>query len=512
MDERAHADWHGTTIFTIGHSTRPIEEFLGLLRAAHVDALADVRTIPRSRRHPQFNSDALADALAAAGIRYRHVAKLGGLRHARPDSANTGWRNASFRGYADYMQTDAFEAGLDELRDLAASGTTAIMCAEAVPWRCHRSLVADVLIARGAAVLDIVGAGRPATHRMTPFARVDGARVTYPGEPGAAAEKPRPRRTGTRLAVEPPFHFEAAVRVLQRRPTNRVDVWRDGRYRRVHVTRDGLVLVEVRNDGTIDAPDVRLGVLAGSPSPATKRALAATTRKMLALEVDPEPLTAAALGVPALRATARALRGFRPPRFASLFDTFVGVVPFQQLSLDAGTAILGRLVERLAQSIEHEGERYFAMPTAAEVAAAPLPALLECGLSRTKADALQRLATLVEAGTLDERGLAKLDTPDALEALRGLPGIGPWSAALVLLRGFGRVDVFPPGDSGAARSLGALLELGDPAELDALVESFGAYRGFLYLCGLGAALVAKGLIGAAPPAPRSARVSPSRAD
>jgi uncharacterized protein (DUF488 family) len=171
-------------IFTIGHSTRPIEEFLELLRSNAVERLIDIRTVPRSRRNPQFNRDALPDSLVRAGIRYLHMPELGGLRHPRADSANGAWRNDSFRGYADYMQTPEFAAAIEKLIQLASDQQTAIMCAEAVPWRCHRSLVADALTARGVAVEDIVGSGRRPPHKMTPFARVEGTRVWYPGLTG----------------------------------------------------------------------------------------------------------------------------------------------------------------------------------------------------------------------------------------------------------------------------------------------------------------------------------------
>ncbi|HEY0839902.1 MAG TPA: DUF488 domain-containing protein, partial [Vulgatibacter sp.] len=139
--------WRDLRLFTVGHSTRAVEELDGILRGFGVEILADVRTIPRSRHNPQFDSDDLEASLAATGIRYVHLAKLGGLRHARAHSVNDAWRNASFRGFADYMQTDGFEEGLEELRALAVEGTTAIMCAEAVPWRCHRSLIADAVTA-----------------------------------------------------------------------------------------------------------------------------------------------------------------------------------------------------------------------------------------------------------------------------------------------------------------------------------------------------------------------------
>ena len=167
-------------ILTIGHSTRPIDVFVGLLAANGVAHLVDVRTIPKSRHNPQFNSDALAGSLRDAGIAYTHVPGLGGLRRASPDSPNAAWRNPSFRGYADYMQTPAFAEHLAEVIELAKSERIALMCAEAVPWRCHRSLVADALLARGIPVEEIVSKTRRTPHKLTPFARVDGVSVTYP--------------------------------------------------------------------------------------------------------------------------------------------------------------------------------------------------------------------------------------------------------------------------------------------------------------------------------------------
>ncbi len=168
------------TIFTIGHSTRTLEEFIRLLRAHAVTHVVDVRTIPRSRHNPQFNHDTLPAALKAAGVAYTHMTELGGLRHARPDSPNTGWRNASFRGYADYMQTPEFGKALDELIQLAKQDRIAVMCAEAVPWRCHRSLIADALLVRGIQTEDILSATQRRAHTLTPFARVDGERILYP--------------------------------------------------------------------------------------------------------------------------------------------------------------------------------------------------------------------------------------------------------------------------------------------------------------------------------------------
>src|SRR5579863_10363592 len=168
------------TVFTIGHSTRTWEEFLELLRAHGIERVVDVRSIPKSRHNPQFNRETLSRKLRGARIGYVHLRKLGGLRHARRDSPNMGWRNASFRGFADYMQTSDFETGLQRLMKLAKQKRSAIMCAEAVPWRCHRSLIADALTVRGIQVDDIMSVKRSQVHSLIPFARVRGHRITYP--------------------------------------------------------------------------------------------------------------------------------------------------------------------------------------------------------------------------------------------------------------------------------------------------------------------------------------------
>ena len=168
------------TVLTIGHSTRTWKDFLDLLRAHRVKRVIDVRSIPRSGRNPQFNRETLATKLRAARIGYVHLRKLGGLRQARRDSQNMGWRNASFRGFADYMQTSEFDAGLLRLIKLARQKRSAIMCAEAVPWRCHRSLIADALIIGGVRVEHIMSEKRSRAHSLTPFARVRHDRVTYP--------------------------------------------------------------------------------------------------------------------------------------------------------------------------------------------------------------------------------------------------------------------------------------------------------------------------------------------
>jgi uncharacterized protein (DUF488 family) len=168
-------------IFTIGHSTRTWKAFLELLRGHGIKRVVDVRSIPRSRHNPQFNRETLSMKLRSARIGYVHLRKLGGLRHARRDSPNMGWRNTSFRGFADYMQTPEFEAGLGRLIKLAKQKKTALMCAEAVPWRCHRSLIADALIVRGIRVADIISGKRSQIHLLTSFGSVKGECITYPG-------------------------------------------------------------------------------------------------------------------------------------------------------------------------------------------------------------------------------------------------------------------------------------------------------------------------------------------
>ena len=170
-------------IWTIGHSTRTIDEFISLLKANEIKVLADVRSWPGSKRYPHFDKDALTESLTAHGIRYEHFPELGGKRKPNPDSHNTAWRNASFRGYADYMQTPEFARAVDELVGLAKEKRVAIMCAEAVPWRCHRSLIGDALLARNIDVEDIMSENSVKPHRLTPWAKVDGAGVSYPGPP-----------------------------------------------------------------------------------------------------------------------------------------------------------------------------------------------------------------------------------------------------------------------------------------------------------------------------------------
>jgi DNA-3-methyladenine glycosylase II len=306
------------------------------------------------------------------------------------------------------------------------------------------------------------------------------------------------RGSSAGLATRSPFHLEATVRVLQRRPANAVDVWEAGRYRRVLPCAEGLALLEVTDAGSIDAPALRLKIHGAGLSAESRAAARRTLRAMLGLDADPAVLQHAVERIPSLRAAARALRGMRPPRFAGLFETFGNVVPFQQVSLEAGIAIVGRLVAGLGRSLELDGRRYFAFPTAAAVADARLERLRTCGLSGRKAETLRSLARLIAAGELGEAALAAMPTAEARERLVALPGIGPWSASLVLLRGLGRLDLFPPGDVGANRTLRALLRLGENGDVEREVERFGDARGYIYFYALASSLLERGLIAAAP--------------
>jgi uncharacterized protein (DUF488 family) len=172
-------------IYTVGHSTHSLLSFIEILTDAGIVRLADVRTVPRSRHNPQFNRDTLPQDLRSHGVAYVHTPELGGLRRPRPDSKNLGWRNASFRGYADYMETVAFVRALEDLERNSRDVPTVVMCAEAVPWRCHRSLIADALVARGASVRHLMKKGVATPHRLTSWAVVRGGRPTYPASSGS---------------------------------------------------------------------------------------------------------------------------------------------------------------------------------------------------------------------------------------------------------------------------------------------------------------------------------------
>jgi uncharacterized protein (DUF488 family) len=188
--KEARADDAKAVAFTVGHSTRSLEAFIALLKAHSVASLVDVRTVPRSRRNPQFNRDTLPGALQAAGIGYAHVPGLGGFRRTAPGSPNGGWRNVSFRGYADYMQTPEFAQNLEALIGQARRERIALMCAEALPWRCHRSLIADALVVHGIRTEEIIDASRAQAHALTPFAKVQGTAITYPPYQPTLLEQP----------------------------------------------------------------------------------------------------------------------------------------------------------------------------------------------------------------------------------------------------------------------------------------------------------------------------------
>ena len=190
------------TVLTIGHSTRTLDEFIRLLQAHGVSRVVDVRTVPRSRHNPQFNKASLPQALKKVGLGYVHLPGLGGLRHAKRDSLNVGWRNASFRGFADYMQTPEFAQSLDELIQLATEERVALMCAEAVPWRCHRSLIADALLVHRIRTEDIMSLNRRQVHTLTPFAKVRGTTITYPAENQRSDQKKSPPKQSRRRPIE----------------------------------------------------------------------------------------------------------------------------------------------------------------------------------------------------------------------------------------------------------------------------------------------------------------------
>jgi uncharacterized protein (DUF488 family) len=202
MAKRTLKEGGAPLVLTIGHSTRTLKEFIGLLQAHTADRVVDVRTIPRSRHNPQFNTESLPDSLKRAGLGYVRMPGLGGLRHAKADSINRGWRNASFRGYADYMQTPEFCQNVEELMRLAEREQIAIMCAEAVPWRCHRSLIADALLIRGIRAEDIMSLTHRLVHTITPFAKVRGTTITYPTEDSQLPKKKTSLKRRSSLKTE----------------------------------------------------------------------------------------------------------------------------------------------------------------------------------------------------------------------------------------------------------------------------------------------------------------------
>ena len=296
------------------------------------------------------------------------------------------------------------------------------------------------------------------------------------------------------LVAKSTFNLQATVRLLQRRPANQIDQWQDGRYLRALPTPDGVRLIAVTNAMTMGAEGVDVAVLGGPIGDAVMRDLLATVRWMLGLDEPPAPTDWLAEQDPRLATVARVMRGFRPPCFPNLFETAASVIPFQQLSLEAGIAIHGRLIERFGERVTVAGRGWFAFPRPEVIAAAPLDALRAAGLTATKAASLRGLARREMMGELAAAQFAALPTDTALRELRTISGIGPWSAALILLRGLRRMDVFPPGDAGAARSLTAVLGHSSPmtsAEVNAFAARFGEYRGYLYFLCLGARWLAE---------------------
>lgn len=295
-----------------------------------------------------------------------------------------------------------------------------------------------------------------------------------------------------------PFNLEATVRLLQRRPTNKVDRWAAGSYLRALPTANGPRLLRVTSRDSVPEPALLLEVFGGAVPDGTAAALVAMVRWMLGLDAPPAPAAWLTEVEPRLTPVMHALQGFRTPCFPTLFETCASVLPFQQLSLDAGTAIVGRLVERFGQSLTIVDRPWFSFPTPESIANASAAELREAGLSAAKSASLQALARLTADGALDGERLRALPTPEALAALRALPGIGPWSAGLILLRGFRRLDVFPEGDVGAARNLTALIKPAvpfTPASASEFALRFGDRRGYLYFLALGEQLRARGLLG-----------------
>ena len=304
------------------------------------------------------------------------------------------------------------------------------------------------------------------------------------------------------LPAVPPVHLEATVRALQRRPSNRVDLWDGQRYLRALPTVDGLRLVAVENRGTIMAPSLHVQVFGGPLSPATQEQIGATVRRLLGLAVDLAPFYVRAAQDPRLWVVIAALRGLKPPRFATLFETLANVVPFQQVSIAAGVAVVGRLVERFGPRLELGERTYFAFPSPERIAATGVEELRRLGLSQTKARTLHALAAQVQEGALSEERLEALPNSEAMATLTALPGIGPWSAGLILLRGLRRLEVFPQGDVGAVANVGRLLGLAGPAredEIRPVVAGLGPVQGCLYFYALGWRLLQEGLITPAPP-------------
>jgi DNA-3-methyladenine glycosylase II len=299
------------------------------------------------------------------------------------------------------------------------------------------------------------------------------------------------------LPAVPPCHLEATVRVLQRRPTNRIDLWDGGRYLRALLTADGIRLIAVENRGTIEAPALHCLVFGGPVSSSTQEQIGTTVQRLVGPTVDLTPFYALAEQDPRLHTAVAALRGLKPPRFATLFETIANVIPFQQVSIAAGVAVVARLVERFGQRLDLGTNAYVAFPRPDQVAMAAVEDLQRLGLSQAKARTLHTLAGQVRSGALSEERLEALPSMEAMATLTALPGVGPWSAGLILLRGLRRMEIFPQGDIGAANNLGRLLGLEGPTRVDEIrpfVTRMGQVKGYLYFYALGWRLMHEGLI------------------
>ncbi|HEY8284848.1 MAG TPA: hypothetical protein VIJ28_10725 [Chloroflexota bacterium] len=304
------------------------------------------------------------------------------------------------------------------------------------------------------------------------------------------------------IRAVPPYHLEATVRVLQRRPSNRIDLWEAGRYLRVLSTAEGLRLIAVENRGTIEAPDVHCLVFGGPVSSSTQEQIGTIVQRIVGPTIDLAPFYAIAEQDPRLHAATMALRGLKPPRFATIFETIANVIPFQQVSIAAGVAVVTRLVEQFGRRLNLGTHTFVAFPLPDQIAMAEVEDLRCLGLSWAKARTLHRVAVQVRSGALSEERLEALPSPEAMTALTALPGIGPWSAGLILLRGLRRMEVFPEGDVGSAKNLGRLLGMEGPARVDDIrpvVARMGAMKGHLYFYALGWRLMHEGLISPVSP-------------